>query len=331
MEIEDSLAILDFERGHSDFENQQGVIMYKHQLTRVTKSLTLASLSAVLVAGIAGVEVAGASPEHHSTGAHAQGSVGTWFNLKGHGEHGRDHQHGHFDVHGQITAVSATSLTVQGEHGSPVVLTITPTTTFMVGSSTATASALAVGERVLVQVSPTAPNTATQITVAAPKAVHGQITAVSATSLTVQGEHGSPVVLTITPTTTFMVGSSTATASALAVGERVLVQVSPTAPNTATQITVALVRAEGLVSAVSPTALTLTRGEGWTISVALSPTTTFTSNTTPVTISALTTGVRVEVQGTVGTNHTINATNVNIVNSKVNVNGHANWRYVNVK
>ncbi|MHB1210133.1 MAG: DUF5666 domain-containing protein, partial [Acidimicrobiales bacterium] len=128
-----------------------------------------------------------------------------------------------------------------------------------------------------------------------------------------------------------VVGSSTATAAALAVGERVLVQVSPTAPNTATQITIALVRAEGLVSAVSPTSLTLTRGEGWTINVALSPTTTFTSNAAPVTISALTAGVRVEVQGIVGTSNTINATNVNIVNSKVNVNGHANWRFVNVR
>ncbi|MHB1209262.1 MAG: hypothetical protein ACYC1I_06095, partial [Acidimicrobiales bacterium] len=113
--------------------------MYKHQLIRVTRSLTLASLGAVLVAGIAGVEVAGASPEHHSTTAtHAQDSDGAWFNLNGHGGHGRDHQQGHFDFHGQITAVSATSLTVQSEHGTPVVLTITPTTTFVVGSSTAT-------------------------------------------------------------------------------------------------------------------------------------------------------------------------------------------------
>ncbi len=298
--------------------------MYKHQLIRVTRSLTLASLAAVLVAGIAGVEVAGASPEHHSTfSTNFRSSGELWFKMNGYDHGGHDHHFGNFGLRGQVTAVSATSLTVQGEHGTPVVLSITPTTTFMIGSSTATASALAVGERVLVQVSPTAPNTATQITIATPEAVHGQVTAVSATSLTVQGEHGTPVVLSITPTTTFMIGSSTATATALAVGERVLVQVSPTAPNTATQITIALVKVEGLVSAVSPTSLTLSRGDGWTFTVAISPSTTFSSSATPVTLSAVTAGVRVEVQGIMAANNTIDATNVNIVNANVNSSGHA--------
>ncbi|MHB1088129.1 MAG: DUF5666 domain-containing protein, partial [Acidimicrobiales bacterium] len=161
--------------------------------------------------------------------------------------------------------------------------------------------------------------------------VHGQVTAVSATSVTVQDEHGTPVVLAITPTTTFMIGSSATTASTLAVGERVLVQVSPTAPNTATQITIRLVRVEGVVSAVSATSLTLSRGEGWTFNVSLSPATTFTSGTTPVTISALTAGVRVEVQGVLGVNNTVAATNVNIVNANINMNGHANWHFMSIR
>ena len=225
--------------------------MYKHQLIRVTRSLTLASLAAVLVAGIAGVEVAGASPEHHSTfSTNFRSSGELWFKMNGHDHGGHDNHFGNFGLRGQVTAVSATSLTVQGEHGTPVVLSITPTTTFMIGSSTATASALAVGERVLVQV-------------------------------------------------------------------------SPTAPNTATQITIALVKVEGLVSAVSPTSLTLSRGDGWTFTVAISPSTTFSSSATPVTLSAVTAGVRVEVQGIMAANNTIDATNVNIVNANVNSSGHA--------
>jgi len=102
-----------------------------------------------------------------------------------------------------------------------------------------------------------------------------------------------------------------------------LVQVSPTAPNTATQITIALVKVEGLVSAVSPTSLTLSRGDGWTFTVAISPSTTFSSSATPVTLSAVTAGVRVEVQGIMGANNTIDATNVSIVNANVTSSGHS--------
>ncbi len=231
--------------------------MYKHQLLRIVRSLTLASLGAILVAGIAGNEIAGASPEHHSSiGIRSQGDGGAWFNFAGRGMFGHDHQFGHFGVHGQVTAVSATSLTIQDEHGTPVVLTITPTTTFMVGSTTATAAALAVGERVQVQV-------------------------------------------------------------------------SPTAPTTATQITIRLAKVEGIVSAVSPTTLTLSRGDGWILTVMLSPTTTFTSGSTPSTISALTTGVRVEAQGIMGANNTFIATNVNIEANGVNLNG--NWHFAHAR
>ena len=376
----------------------KGENMYKFQQVRVVRSLALASLGAVVVAGLAGVELAGASPEHHAANqTHVQG---TWSNFGGH--EGHEHGHGRFGlhgvvtavtatsvtitsehgtavvltitpttlftvggtsatvsslavgenvkvavdptspstatliniaaprgVHGQVTAVTATSVTITSEHGTPVVLTITPTTTFSVGSTTATAASLAVGDRVSATLDPTAPTTATQISITMPEGVHGQVTAVTATSVTIASEHGTPVVVTITPTTTFSEGSVSATIAALAVGERVEVKLSPTVPNTATQINIQLMRVEGLVSAVNATTLTLAKGEGWTFSVTLSPTTTFSSGGTATTISSVTAGTRVEVQGIMSADHTtINAVNVAVLNSNSGGNSHSN-RHMN--
>jgi len=303
----------------------KGENMYKFQQVRVVRSLALASLGAVVVAGLAGVELAGASPEHHAANqTHVQG---TWSNFGGH--EGHEHGHGRFGLHGVVTAVTATSVTITSEHGTAVVLTITPTTLFTVGGTSATVSSLAVGENVKVAVDPTSPSTATLINIAAPRGVHGQVTAVTATSVTITSEHGTAVVLTITPTTLFTEGSVSATIAALAVGERVEVKLSPTVPNTATQINIQLMRVEGLVSAVNATTLTLAKGEGWTFSVTLSPTTTFSSGGTATTISSVTAGTRVEVQGIMSADHTtINAVNVAVLNSNSGGNSHSN-RHMN--
>ncbi len=372
--------------------------MYKFQQVRVVRSLALASLGAVVVAGLAGVELAGASPEHHATN---QTQVqGTWSNFGGH--EGHEHGHGHFGlhgvvtavtatsvtitsehgtsvvltitpstlftvggttatasslavgenvkvavdptspltatqikismpdgVHGQVTAVTATSVTIASEHGTPVVLTITPTTTFSIGSAATTVASLATGERVSVMVDPAAPTTATQINISMPEGIHGQVTAVTATSVTIASEHGTPVVLTITPTTTFSEGSVSTTIAALAVGERVEVKLSPTAPTTAAQINIQLMRVEGLVNTVSATSLTLSKGEGWTFNVSLSPTTTFTSGGVATTISSVTAGTRVEVQGIMSADHTtINAVSVTVLNSNSSGNSNSN-RHMN--
>ena len=195
--------------------------MYKFQQVRVVRSLVLASLGAVVVAGLIGVDIAGASPEHHSTTR--INIQGTLSNFDGHGSRGHDHGHRQYVLRGQVTAVSATSVTIAGKHDASLVLTITPTTTFTVGSTTTTVSSLAVGERVEVTVSPTAPSTATQIDIHLSR-VEGLVSAVSATTMTLAKGDAFTFTVAISPTTTFSLGGATAVFSSVTVGTRVEVQ-----------------------------------------------------------------------------------------------------------
>ena len=226
--------------------------MYNFQQARPARSLALATLGAVLTVGLAGAGFAGASLDHRSSnGTTNQGDFLKFFGHDGHG-HGHGHGHEQFGLRGQVTAVSATSVTIQGEKGTSVVLTITPTTTFSVGGTTTTASSLVIGERVQASV-------------------------------------------------------------------------SPTAPSVATQIKIQLMRVEGVVNTVTSSSLTLSKGDGQAFTVTVSPATTFTASGAATTISSVVAGVRVEVQGVMSIDHTtFAAMNVTILNAGHSGNSHEN-------
>ncbi len=218
---------------------------------------------------------------------------------------------------GLVTAVTPTSVTVTGHDGTSTTYTITTTTSFTEGSTTVLASALVVGSHVDIQVSSSALTTATSIDIKAPEQhmmrLGGAVTAVTPTSVTVTGWNGTSTTYTITTTTTFSEGSTTVLASALVVGDHVDIQVSSTAPTTATSIEIALARVSGKVTAVSGDDITVTDHHGNVSTIVVSTTTTYTNGGATAALTDVTVGVFVSAQGTIGaTPTTLDATSVSI-------------------
>jgi hypothetical protein len=282
---------------------------------------------------------------------------------------------------GNVTAVTSTSVTVEGSNNSSTTFTIAPTTTFFEGVKAVTASALIVGERVVVTTSAASPTTATKIsiklatlagtvtsvsgnvitltggegftrtidvssattyseggsattlssvivgskisadgivgadqtaldalviTIAAPKAVvlTGNVTAVTSTSVTVEGSNNSSTTFTIAPTTTFFEGVKAVTASALIVGERVVVTTSAASPTTATKISIKLATLAGTVTSVSGNVITLTGGEGFTRTIDVSSATTYSEGGSATTLSSVIVGSKISADGIVGADQT---------------------------
>jgi Cu/Ag efflux protein CusF len=130
----------------------------------------------------------------------------------------------HAAVAGQVTAVGASSLTITPEHGGAVTLTVDATTKIFLGDTAATLADVHVGQRaqavydratllaalVHVQGDNPSPNAA----------VEGSVTAVSATSITIASEHGSPVTLTIDASTRITRGDHPITAADIQVGDQ---------------------------------------------------------------------------------------------------------------
>ncbi|MGC1419815.1 MAG: hypothetical protein WA786_06830 [Acidimicrobiales bacterium] len=218
---------------------------------------------------------------------------------------------------GLVSAVTPTSVTVTGRDGTSVIYTITTATTFSEGSTTVLASALVVGSRVEIQVSSSALTTATSIDIKAPEQhmmrLGGAVTAVTPTSVTVTGRDGTSVIYTITTATTFTEGTTTVLAAALVVGDHVDIQVSSTAPTTATSIEIALARVSGKVTAVSGDDITVTDHHGNVSTIVVSPTTTYTKGGATAASTDVVVGVFVSAQGTIGaTPATLDATSVSI-------------------
>ena len=292
-------------------------------------------------------------------------------------------------VEGTITALGTNSITVQGHEGAPVAYTTTTATTFQVGSSTSTASALAVGEHVAMTLTSTTPQTVTaveifpttfigvvtgvsgnvisitghnstaltvdvststtytlggaastlsavvngdticatgligssastlnalSVKIYAPIVrthVEGTITALGTNSITVQGHEGAPVAYTTTTATTFQVGSSTSTASALAVGEHVAMTLTSTTPQTVTAVEIFPTTFIGVVTGVSGNVITLKGHGSTTLTVNVSTSTTYTKHGSASSLSAVTNGSQIVATGLLGSNDTtLNATSV---------------------
>ena len=152
-------------------------------------TLKRATLSALLAAGtmIAGIGIAGATTRG-SEPAGLSSASRTAF------DHGADHKR----AVGDVTAVSATSITIQDKNGNSTTFTINASTTVIKGGhTTGTVADLAVGEKVLIQASSTSATTvatATSIFIV-PGKNHGTDTGTGAGA-------GSGITRTTVPTTT---------------------------------------------------------------------------------------------------------------------------------
>jgi hypothetical protein len=127
------------------------------------------------------------------------------------------------EVEGQVTAVTATSLTVAPEAGSPVTLGTASSTVVILDGAPSALSAVAVGDKARALYDST---TLVAIAIEAESPHHelaeveGQVTAVTATSLTIAPEEGSPVTLGATSSTVVILDGAPAALSAIAVGDK---------------------------------------------------------------------------------------------------------------
>ncbi|HEV3454995.1 MAG TPA: DUF5666 domain-containing protein [Thermoanaerobaculia bacterium] len=169
------------------------------------------------------------------------------------------------EVEGQVTAVGASSITIAPDSGSPVALGTDASTKVILDGAPSALSAIAVGDKAR------ALYDGTTLVAAAIEAesphhelaeVEGQVTAVSASSITIAPEEGSPVTLGSVASTVVILDGAPSTLSAIAVGDKAR------ALYDATTLIAAAIQAqsphhelaeiEGQVTAVGGTSITIT-------------------------------------------------------------------------
>jgi len=125
---------------------------------------------------------------------------------------------------GNITAISATSITVTPRNnGTAKTFTISASTTVTVDLKAATATDLKVGDPVQVRSKDgAAADAITEFHIL--KGANGNITAVSATSITIAPRTGDPKTFTISPDTKIQLNGKDAAATDLTVGTRAQVK-----------------------------------------------------------------------------------------------------------
>jgi hypothetical protein len=127
----------------------------------------------------------------------------------------------------------------------------------------------------------------------------GAVTAVSATSVTILGRDGTSSTFAINTMTTFAEGSTAVTATDLVVGSYVDIQTSSTDTTTAITIDIKAARAirlGGVVTAVTPTSVTVTGHNGTSSTFTISTATTFSEGGATVTSADLVVGSHVDIQ-----------------------------------
>jgi hypothetical protein len=141
----------------------------------------------------------------------------------------------------------------------------------------------------------------------------GVITAVSSTSITVKDLAGTSTTYAITSATTFSEGPTTITSSALAVGQHVGIQLSSSSSTTATNIDVQLPVLFGTVTSVSGDTVTISDPEGFSRTILVGGSTTYTKSSASATLSDVTVGSVISAEGTVDANLTsLDASSVEI-------------------
>jgi hypothetical protein len=123
---------------------------------------------------------------------------------------------------GEVTALTSSTMTLKGRGDKTRTITLTGSTTYTLGKTKAAKSDLAVGSRVVVEGSVSG-DTFTALTVhIALSSASGEVTAKTASSITVKHRDGKTTVIHVSSDTVFKVrGKDAATLADIAVGDRV--------------------------------------------------------------------------------------------------------------
>lgn len=139
----------------------------------------------------------------------------------------------------------------------------------------------------------------------------GVVTAVTSTSISVKGMDAATSTYAITSSTTFSEGPTTVTASALAVGQHVGIQLSTSDDTTAASIDIQLPALFGSVTSVNGDTVVITDLEGFSRTIVVDSSTTYTKSGATSSLSDVVVGSDVIAEGTVDANGTsLDATNV---------------------
>lgn len=270
-----------------------------------TKTLGRITVAAALSIGLATSAVSVAAASDHGS------------RLSGHHD-SFGHSHWNNFLGGVASDVTPTSVTVTSHDGTVTVYTITGTTVFAEGMTTVLQSALVNGSFIGVQVIAAGSTTAGVIEIVPPRPIWevGAASGVTPTSVTVTGHNGTPTTFAITGTTTFFQGKTSVLQSTLVNGSQVAVQVSASALMTALSIEIAPPRpifAEGLVTAASPTSVTVTGHNGTPQTFTITGTTTFAEGKTTVLPAALVTGEDAFIKALASAPTTATSINISLV------------------
>jgi hypothetical protein len=132
----------------------------------------------------------------------------------------------------------------------------------------------------------------------------GYVISATATLLTVQRWNGTTTTYTLTPTTTYSIGSTPASFTALVSGDRVRVQLSSTTPPTALSVTIELVQLSGIVTGKNGLSITIMDSDGFSRTIVTSLTTKFTMDGAISAMTSVADGSRVFAEGSIDTNGT---------------------------
>jgi hypothetical protein len=132
-------------------------------------------------------------------------------------------EHPERQVEGLVTAVSTTGITIAPQHGAPVALTVDRNTVIRINGHAAALADIPVGARAHGKYDGTTLLASRIDAVVVPanqlREVEGNVTASSATSLTIAPHHGSAVVLVLDATTVIVRDGHPATAADIHVGD----------------------------------------------------------------------------------------------------------------
>jgi hypothetical protein len=230
------------------------------------------------------------------------------------------------ELFGTVTAVGTGTITIRDPQGFSRTIAVGTSTTYTNGGAAGSLTDVVVGSEILAQGTidtnqttldavSVAVNSATAATT---KTISGTVTAVSGSSVTVLAKDGTSTTFTFTTATTFKEGSTTASESSLAVGQKVDVEVDAAAATTALNVTIKLTEITGKVTAVGTGTITITDHKGFAVTIAVGTSTTYSEKGATATLADVLVGSRIRAEGVIAAGGTtLDATKVVISDASV--------------
>jgi hypothetical protein len=206
---------------------------------------------------------------------------------------------------GTVTSVSGDTILIRDPQGFIRTILVSGATTYSGGAL----SDIVTGSKILAEGTVDTNGTTLDAltvkigSVGSDQTIHGVVTALSGSSLTVQTHGGTTTVFTLTTNTTYKDGPYTLAATNLAVGEKVSVEVNSSAATTALNVTICLTSVAGTVTSVSGNTVVINGPQGFARTIVLG-TTVYYDGKTAGSISDVVTGAHIIALGTVDTNQT---------------------------